>query len=156
MKKRRKRIFPAILYVLLLILLLMLQMGSMDGVVSKLVASLLSLILAVPTILLVVKYGTEEEQPHNPDETPRADGEIKEPEKLSELQLFSLADRYGLTRREKEVLKLLWLGYTNLQIAEELYISETTVKKHVTHIFEKLQTSGRKELRKKIWEESLK
>ena len=56
----------------------------------------------------------------------------------------------GLTEREAEVARLLYLDYTNRMIAEELYISEATVKKHVTHIFEKLEIESRSEI-KKIW-----
>lgn len=43
-------------------------------------------------------------------------------------------------------------GYTNRQIAEELVIAETTVKKHTSHICEKLELSGRKELKDKLYE----
>ena len=54
----------------------------------------------------------------------------------------------GLTEREAEVARLLYLDYTNRMIAEELYISEATVKKHVTHIFEKLEIESRSEIKK--------
>ena len=57
---------------------------------------------------------------------------------------------YDLTRRESEIAWLLYKGYTNRQIGEELFIAETTVKKHVSHIYEKMQVSGRKEFRAKI------
>ena len=57
---------------------------------------------------------------------------------------------YILTKRETQIGYLVFSGYTNQQIAEELYISETTVKKHLTHIYEKTQVSGRKELNSKI------
>ena len=53
----------------------------------------------------------------------------------------------GLTRRETEVAWLLYRGYTNRQISGELYVAETTVKKHVSHIFEKTGVSCRKEFR---------
>jgi DNA-binding NarL/FixJ family response regulator len=43
-----------------------------------------------------------------------------------------------LTPRELEVLKLVGRGRTNAEIAEELVISEVTVKSHITHIFTKL------------------
>ncbi len=49
----------------------------------------------------------------------------------------------GLTAREAEVAKFLYLDYSNKEIAGELFISETTVKKHVTHILEKLGISQR-------------
>lgn len=43
-----------------------------------------------------------------------------------------------LTPREKDVLSELSKGFSNLQIAERLYISENTVKKHISSIFSKL------------------
>ncbi len=48
-----------------------------------------------------------------------------------------------LTRREGEVLQKLKLGYTNRQIAAELYVSVGTVKNHVEHIIQKLDVSDR-------------
>ena len=52
-----------------------------------------------------------------------------------------------MSEREKEVAWLICRGFTNRQIAEELFIAETTVKKHVTHVYEKCGVSGRKELK---------
>lgn len=51
-----------------------------------------------------------------------------------------------LSRREIEVVRLASKGYTNAQIAEELFISTETVKSHMNSIFEKLGISSRKEL----------
>ncbi len=53
-----------------------------------------------------------------------------------------------LTRQEKQVAALVKAGLTNREIGEELCISESTVKKHMSNIFEKLQISSRKELKK--------
>jgi len=50
-----------------------------------------------------------------------------------------------LTDREREVLKLLAAGKRNCEIAEELFISEKTVKNHVSNILFKLQTNDRTE-----------
>jgi DNA-binding NarL/FixJ family response regulator len=43
-----------------------------------------------------------------------------------------------LTERERETLRLIATGLSNAEIGRELYISETTVKTHVTHILQKL------------------
>ena len=43
-----------------------------------------------------------------------------------------------LTERELEVFRLIARGLSNAEIGQELYISETTVKTHITHILQKL------------------
>jgi DNA-binding NarL/FixJ family response regulator len=50
-----------------------------------------------------------------------------------------------LTDRELEVLKLVAQGLTNREIADQLYISENTVKNHVRNILEKLHLHSRME-----------
>ena len=50
-----------------------------------------------------------------------------------------------LSPRELEVLRLLAAGRPNQQIAEELVVAPNTVKKHVTHILEKLGAANRTE-----------
>ncbi len=51
----------------------------------------------------------------------------------------------ALSKREMDVLKCLAKGMTSAQIAQELFISENTVKTHVRHILEKLEASNRAE-----------
>ncbi|GHF67259.1 DNA-binding response regulator [Streptomyces mashuensis] len=51
----------------------------------------------------------------------------------------------GLTAREAEVLELIARGQDNRRIARELFLSEKTVRNHVTHIFDKLQVTTRAE-----------
>ncbi len=48
-----------------------------------------------------------------------------------------------LTERELEVLRLIARGLSNVEIGRELYISETTVKTHITHILQKLNLRDR-------------
>lgn len=49
----------------------------------------------------------------------------------------------GLTGREVEVLRLVANGYSNRGIASKLFISEKTVKNHLTNIFQKLDVADR-------------
>jgi two-component system response regulator NreC len=51
-----------------------------------------------------------------------------------------------LSDREREVLKMLALGHTNQEIAQQLYISVRTAETHRAHIMRKLQLSTRAEL----------
>lgn len=51
-----------------------------------------------------------------------------------------------LTTRERQIISLIGEGLKNRQIAERLFISETTVRHHLTSIFDKLGVSDRLEL----------
>ncbi|MGZ4184729.1 MAG: response regulator [Solirubrobacteraceae bacterium] len=52
----------------------------------------------------------------------------------------------GLSEREVEVLRMISLGYTNAEIAEQLYLSVRTVETHRAHIQQKLRLGSRAEL----------
>ena len=56
-----------------------------------------------------------------------------------------------LTRREMEVLALIARRYSNREIAEALFISETTVKRHVSNILAKLQARRRQDAVQKAY-----
>ena len=51
-----------------------------------------------------------------------------------------------LSEREVEVLRLIALGHTNSEIAEQLFLSVRTVETHRSHIQQKLRVSSRAEL----------
>jgi DNA-binding CsgD family transcriptional regulator len=51
----------------------------------------------------------------------------------------------GLSARELEVLRLIAAGKTNAQIADELVISQNTVARHVSNIFDKIGVANRAE-----------
>ena len=48
-----------------------------------------------------------------------------------------------LTEREREIFRLIASGLSNAEIGQELHISETTVKTHVTHVLQKLNLRDR-------------
>lgn len=50
-----------------------------------------------------------------------------------------------LSHREKQILAMVARGYLNSQIAEQLYLAESTVKSHLTTIFAKLGVTSRSE-----------
>lgn len=57
-----------------------------------------------------------------------------------------LADRFGLTEREREILSHVAAGHTSSHVARVLFISESTVRGHVHHLYQKLGVSSREEL----------
>jgi len=77
---------------------------------------------------------------------------------LSEIQKEkkdTLKKDYNLTRREKEILKDIVDGYTYRQIAEKHFIAGSTAKKHILHIYQKLNVTSKAEFVKKVIDEDL-
>lgn len=64
-------------------------------------------------------------------------------EHYREHDLFSSRAFADLTCREEEILKLLLVGASNVQIAEQLFVSENTVKTHLHHVFKKIKVRNR-------------
>lgn len=60
-----------------------------------------------------------------------------------------------LTEREMEVLKLLANGLSNSRIAEQLFISENTVKGHISNILSKLHLADRTQAAAFAWREGI-
>jgi DNA-binding NarL/FixJ family response regulator len=52
----------------------------------------------------------------------------------------------NISKREKEILEHITKGRKNKEIAEQLYVSEQTVKAHISHIFKKFNVSSRTQL----------
>lgn len=78
--------------------------------------------------------------------------EIVVKEQKQEAALFIDEDeikKTGISKRELEILKLIDEGLSNQQIAEKLFVSEHTVKKHVSNLFFKLDVQRRTEAVKK-------
>ena len=82
-----------------------------------------------------------------------ADFLAREAERLEQdqrQQMEEFCRGYGLTEREREILRLILAGKDNLEISEELQIKMGTVKAHVHNIFTKLNISRRSELMKRF------
>lgn len=67
-------------------------------------------------------------------------------EKQSFLDNPAVQKANGMTDREKEVVELICRGMKNKGIAEKLFIAETTVRHHLTSVFNKLEVASRLEL----------
>ena len=146
MKRKILLFILGTVYIVLLTLLLLSMMrisvlGTADASAGW-SAALGALLIGVPWIIVLRLYIHVKEQmsPTEESQTHVENHEIFE----------SMMQEHGLTNREAEVAWLLYRGFTNRQIGEELFIAETTVKKHVSHIYEKMQVSGRKEFRAKV------
>ena len=61
----------------------------------------------------------------------------------------------ALTKSELKVLHCVALGLRNQEIAEKLFNSEETIKKHIYHMFQKLQVKNRMNLVTKAKEEGI-
>ena len=59
-----------------------------------------------------------------------------------------------LSNREREVLELLSKGYLYKEIADRLDITLSTVKRHLNHIYEKLQVQNKTEAVNKLYGKS--
>jgi DNA-binding NarL/FixJ family response regulator len=57
----------------------------------------------------------------------------------------SVENHSGLTRREIEILQLVSEGYSNAQVAKMLWVTQQTVKFHLSNIYRKLDVSNRTE-----------
>lgn len=151
MRRRVAAVLTGILYAALVVSLLALQTKTIQGELTRLAANGLTFLLLIPTILLfrvwVKGKNKEDAVTGGPEYSGEEDAAAKSPPAVGRQQFDLQMGKAGLSAREQEVAWLIYRGYSNRQIAEELYISEMTVKKHASHIYEKLQISGRKELK---------
>jgi two-component system nitrate/nitrite response regulator NarL len=65
------------------------------------------------------------------------------------------ADEFGLTGRETEILEQVASGQSNKQIAGKFWLSEQTIKYHLTNVYRKLGVSSRTEAARFAYEHGL-
>ena len=74
-------------------------------------------------------------------------------EKLTEEQVAIVFTKWNkieeLTKREKEIVKYLLLGDKRKDIAQKIYLSDSSVRNHITRIFKKLEVESTIDLCKK-------
>lgn len=139
---KKHRFIPAlVLYVGTLIITEVLEYLAVRNLGMRLVINLGTLLLALVGCLLLWKLAEQ-----------TTDNTQKVSPVCDKARLLAFAEASHLTRRETEICLLVLNHYSNEQISETLCIAESTVKKHLSHIYEKTNTSGRKELRKCIEE----
>lgn len=156
--KRFRTIFLLILYILVLAFTIVMEYISIMNQSLRLLVNGSTFLMAVVSGVLfwaLLHDGTKEtngqgELGKKPEDSAGSRRESSAEERVESEFVFNkqryleFASRHELTRREAEIGILLLNDYTNLRISEELFIAETTVKKHLTHIYEKTQTDGRK------------
>ena len=134
-------VYIALLTLLLLSMMRISVIGTADAS-ARWSTALSMLVIGIPWVIVLRLYIHVKESA-----IPAKGSQIR----IESHEIFeSKMKEYGLTNRETEIAWLLYRGYTNRQIGEELFIAETTVKKHVSHIYEKTQATGRKEFRAKV------
>jgi DNA-binding NarL/FixJ family response regulator len=72
--------------------------------------------------------------------------EIERKSKYNNLTKLLSVHSDSLDNKDLEIIKLIWQGWTNRMIAEDLYISEGTVKNYVSRMYRKLKINTRSEL----------
>jgi len=78
---------------------------------------------------------------------------IKETEEVTSYEATFVA--LGLTARERAIATLILEGKTNKEIAQDLYIAESTVKKHIQNTFKKVECDNRQEFTEVILQRAI-
>lgn len=64
-------------------------------------------------------------------------------DELNRPRQSDILEQHGITERERQVIKLIAGGFSNKDVADQLNISQQTVKTHVSHILDKLKLDDR-------------
>lgn len=105
-------------------------------------------VLAVLVVLTMVSIGVQDRLAFTLEESSEA-GRPSLSDVLGKA-CRKAAHRYGLTKREAEILPFLAQGYSLPYIRNELYIAQSTIDTHVRHIYKKMDVHSREELISKV------
>lgn len=147
-----KKLLLEVSYVCILAAVLLIYVQLVSGRMDEWIGCVLMLLLLIPLFGLLYLYiawrGRLIREIRKKEK--EADSQSVKNKNIDYNEFQIIAAQYQLSSREQEVAWLLYKGYTNRQIAEDLYIAETTVKKHSSHIYEKVHVSGRNEFKETI------
>ena len=135
LKKIEDIILKKRLKILLTVLLLVMAISFFETGVSIL---LIYLGINIYGILLLIKKLQNDNTKNDEQSNMKNIAEI--------MELDEIAEKYNLTTTEKEIVSLVYKGFTNAEIAEMREITLSTVKRHVYNVFKKLDVSNRVEM----------
>ena len=145
----------------------MLENATQNGLFAGIIASLLSMLSdiskgtgIVPESFLPVIYGglwysLMRYALYNKPVLPQKEGELPSNWNTPEF-IQPVLVQAGFSKRECHVALKIIQGASNKEIAEQLYISEATVKKHIQNIYKRCDVSERQDFMMWFWERSKK
>jgi ATP/maltotriose-dependent transcriptional regulator MalT len=99
------------------------------------------MLLGATFTLHLVRHAGHQPHPHTESGSEILTPEISRPESAA-----AFFERYNITPRDQEIIGLILQGCRNQEIADQLFISLTTVKTHLRNIYGKLGINNRYKL----------
>lgn len=110
----------------------------------------LSVSYMVSELLLLLLYGMIQDYEIHMEQPVPSPASVCEEKRGAKRRMLDCPELDKLSTREKDVLMKMLEDKKRKEIADELYITENTVKKHISNIFSKLGVANRNELFEKI------
>lgn len=120
-------------------LLLLMQLGEYTYIARRLSDEVFFTLFAI--LFLAFGYMTSRYL-HNQQNTKKEAATNTPSEEIKTIDPSKIT-KLNISKREYQVLELINLGHSNLEISEKLYISESTVKSHVSSLLQKLNAKRR-------------
>ncbi len=118
-----------------LALLILFQLSNVSLVIPSIPADTVIGITAVILVALGIYLGGNIKK----DKVVEVEVQVAAPIEIDEERIQNL----GISQRELEVLQLISTGLSNQEIGEKLFVSESTIKTHVSNLFVKLDVKRR-------------